>query len=195
MSDYGYVRSSQSLTGDFVFALTYDSTNFGSGSGGLNSWGIIPDSGTLSGNTAGLVQSTYPDRPFFNISGGGNVQPMGDAGYWVSKTNGDIFSIHRVGSLVRFYKNLHQDVIPVPLYEWTYTSGEKFRFYAEFTRSSGSIGIQPEWGSVQYDLARSYKYTLAQQIEDFGGAQDPVTVRVYQESSLVGIGDYIEADL
>lgn len=195
MSDYGYVAS-QELLGDFTFALTYDASSFGAGAGGLNSWGIVPAAGVLSGNAAGLVQSTYPDRPFFNINGGsGNVQPMGDSIYGVTATTGDVFSMHRNGSIVRFYKNFQLEVSPLPLYEATYTNGESFRFYAEFTRSSGTIGIEGEYGTMEYKLAHAYRYTVAQQTEDFGGAQNPVKVRVAQESALVGIGDYIEANL
>jgi len=164
----------------------------------LQSWGVIPAEGVLtaSGSVGGQVQTAYPDRPFFSLDGSGNVLAMGVSAA-VSKTNGDIFSIHRAGSVVRFYKNPQSSVVPVPLFETSYNSSENFRFYAELVRTSGSslIGIQPEWGAVQYNLLRSYKYTVGQQLADFGSAQSSIKVRVMQESALVGVGDYVEGNL
>ena len=110
---YAYVRSTQIFAGDFVFAFTIDSANFGFGTGGLQSWGVIPAAAVLtaSGSVGGQVQTAYPDRPFFSLDGSGNVLAMGVSAA-VSKTNGDIFSIHRAGSVVRFYKNPQSSVVP-----------------------------------------------------------------------------------
>ena len=38
-------------------------------------------------------------------------------------------------------------------------------------------------------------YGANQQIEDFGSVQNPIRVRVYQISSVVGRGDYVQGDL
>jgi len=187
-----YVASTQSLSGgDFVFAMTYDNSNFE----GLTSWGLIPAEGKLYGAMAsGMVQTLFPGRPYFVIAAG-FANPNGNASYGGSVSTGDIFSIHRTGSMVRFYKNWHTSAVPVPLMEANYSSSESFRFYAELAVGSGTIDIQPEWGSIQYALSRAYKYTASQQVEDFGSTQSSVKVRVYQESALVGIGDYIEGTI
>ena len=174
-----------------MLALTPDSTEF------LPvSWGVVPAGITLDGPaaTGGQVQTKYPDRPYFAISGG-NVLPMGNATYAQSYSDGvDVFSIHRTGSMVRFYKNFYQSTIPIPIYETTYGGSELIRFYAEFS-SDLSTAILPDWGTVQHKLPRAYSYTLSQQIEDFGSAQSSVKVRVMQESALVGVGDYVEENL
>lgn len=191
MADFAYLWTFQEVTGDFVFALTPDSTAF------LPvSWGVVPAQVVLDGpsSTGGQVQTKYPGRPYFSKSGS-NILPMGNATYQASYSDGvDEFSIHRTGSIVRFYKNFHQSTIPIPMLETTYANNETIRFYAEFS-SLVSTAILPDWGFVQHKIPRAYNYTASQQVEDFGSEQSSVKVRVYQESEIVGKGDYVERNL
>lgn len=190
MANFGYLASPQIISGDFVFEVELDSTNFHP-----VTFGIIPAAATLSGSasTGGQVQTAFPDRPYFEVSGA-NVYPMGNVSYSVSWITGDMFSIHRVGNVIRFYKNFQDSAVPVPIYETSYSSSEMVRLYAEFS-SLVTTGLQPEWGSVAHKLPRSYKYSANQQVDDFGSTQSSIKVRVYQESAIVGAGYYIEANL
>jgi hypothetical protein len=188
---YGYVITPQTVQGDFVFAMTYDSSNFE----GLESWGVIPASAQLTGGgVTGLVQSLFPGRPYFQLAGG-TARPMGNSSAGVSYTTGDIFSIHRIGNIVRFFKNFHTSAAPVPLLETTYGGAELIRFYAELGSSFGTADIQGVWGSIRAQQPRAYNYTATQQVEDFGSTQSSIKVRVMQESAILGRGDYIERNL
>jgi len=136
--------------------------------------------------------------PYFYCSfsgavGGKRAWPMGNASYAVDIADGDRISIHRTGSVVRFYKNYASQAAPVPILETSFSASEALRLYFETTANTGNQGLDPS--RIQYGKKRGYNYTANQQTEDFGSVQSSVKVRVYQESAVVGRGRYTEATL
>jgi hypothetical protein len=95
--------------------------------------------------------------------------------------------------VVRFFKNLHDSAVPIPLFETSFSPEVKLRAYAEFEPGGGGAALDPS--RLSRVSNRGYNYTANQQVDDFGSAQSSIKVRVYQESALVGVGPYREANL
>lgn len=128
--------------------------------------------------------------PFYQVNAG-NFWPMGNSSYSSSSADGDKFTIQRLGSIVRFFKNPHLYGVPVPLYETTFTSAEFLKLVVQFT--TGTQSLDPT--ALSLGRPRSYNYTANQQVDDFGSTQSSIKVRVYQESAIIGAGFYIERNL
>lgn len=145
------------------------------------------------GPSSGEVQTRFPGRPYFSSVGGTSaVRPMGNAAYQVDWFVGDVISIHRTGDVVKFYKNFHLTANPIPIFQMTYSGEEELKLYAEFSPLNDT-GLGP--ASIQYGRLDACPYPVNLQIEDFGSAQNPIKVRVMQESAIVGLGDYVEGNL
>src|SRR5678816_3566129 len=104
---FAYAKASEPFIGDFIVSFTMNSAEdfF------PPSFGLMPASGTITDTNSGAVQARYPGRPYFSNPSSNNIAPMGDTGYQVTGADGDEFSIHRAGDVVRFYKNLSLSLI------------------------------------------------------------------------------------
>ena len=171
--------SNQPLSDDFI-------CEFEAGAGDLiEMWGLMP--------YADIAEPFTPALPYFSSDAGANtVAPMSNAAYATSFAVGDRFSIHRTGSIVRFYKNFHLSASPVPIMETTLNGNGPYKLWAQ---GSPGVGGAFQSSSIFYGKRRAYRYTANLQVEDFGSAQSSVKVRVYQESAIVGRGAYIEGNL
>ena len=98
MSAFAYVFTSQILSGDFIFAMPIDDTNFAvpTGAGGLYSFGVSPAYPVLTAGSgvSGQVQTQYPGRPYFG-TGGVGFRANGIASAETTYANGDILNAMR----------------------------------------------------------------------------------------------------
>lgn len=185
-ADRGVATSTEVLSGDFMIEFTR-ATNSVSSSMRM---GVVPATISNADQVDSFGTAGYP---FFEIDTSIRMVPMGNTSYQVSTTLGDKFTIERVGSIVRFYKNRHLSSAPVPIYETTFTSASSLRV---FFRSGFGVATYTMGPTSLVSIGkRSYNYTANQQVDDFGSTQASIKTRVYQESMIVGKGYYIEASL
>jgi hypothetical protein len=103
---------------------------------------------------------------------------------------GDRLRIERRGPFVDYYLN-KADALSAPVYRSAH-SPEGFVF-KPFFQEQVSAGYA---GKCRILLPMtSCLYTAAMQTADFGSVQSAIKVRVFQESSIVGAGDYAEETL
>lgn len=150
---------------------------------------FIGSSGAASivlGWNAKAIWSTNGSSIFFKVIENGVEVFSVDLGAGVAGSNYTIRTELR-GDRLRYYKNYFSGAVPD--YESTINASELTG------RDLRGLFVELVDGASMLALQRQYIYSAAQQVDDFGSTQSSIKVRVYQESAIVGRGDYAEANL
>jgi hypothetical protein len=182
----GIIRSKAQFSGDFALEFTAPATEFPS------FFGLLPASTTMSADfPSGVFQLS--GLPYFFNNFGVGIEPQDNGSFAQTWVPDEKFLIVREGGVVRFFKAPEASSTPVPFFEMSVSSSESLRLFAYCEPNVGSLYFGET--RIRYGKKRAFNYTSSMQVENFSSTQALVTVRVYQESAIVGKGFYAEADL
>ena len=133
-------------------------------------------------------------NPLFSVEGTSSTQVIFDGVQTLTIAGGDRIAIRVRGTIVEYFKN-YQGEASVPVYRSLrqYPSTSAMKLVAEKPDNNDFYGTD----TVRtHQPVSSFFYSYPEAVSDFGfPVPDTITVRVYQESTLVGRGRYTETTI